>query len=143
LRREILAIRPDRGRPDLGRVDGWEAETLLPSPSGGADGASRTVRGFTRHMKLRLPHTALHTVLSRLQPEQLRALAGGGLEGDPAPAVVRGIARIASRARHVRRWRSRGGKQCFEVYEAPGYRLLVHLTAPGEGEILLVTPTSR
>lgn len=92
-------------------------------------------RSVARRWRLRLPHRGLHTVLSRLQPEQLRALAGGDLPPDPAPAVVRAVAALARRARPA--GRLSGG---FTVFATPGWRMLVRPLGELQGEIVALRP---
>lgn len=85
--------------------------------------------------RLRLPHGALHTILARLRPEQLRGLAGGHLPADPAPAVTAAVGAIARRARPA--GRLSGG---FAVFATPGWRLLVRPVGELEGEIVSLRP---
>jgi hypothetical protein len=128
MRREIVAIQPEL---ELNASVRRRGSTTSPSERGPTVRAGR--------LKLRLPHSALHAVLARWRPEQLRRLAGGGLSADPTPAVVRGIARIARQARRMGRWRSGGDGEALEVFATPGYRLLVRRTGPREGEIVMLS----
>lgn len=82
---------------------------------------------------LRLPHASLHTILSRLEPDALRRLAGGALAGDPGARVHRAVGRLAGAARATGQTAG-----ALPVFAAPGYRLLVRPKGPAEGEILLV-----
>jgi hypothetical protein len=95
-----------------------------------------------RRMRLRLSHRGLHSVLGRMQPRHLRRLAGGTLRADPAPAVTRGIARIARRARWLRRFRP-AGDVVLDVWAAPGYRILVRRDGELDGEIVDVVALER
>jgi hypothetical protein len=88
-----------------------------------------------RPWRLRFPHRGLHAVLSRLRPEQLRGLAGGDLPPDPAPAVMRAVARLARAARPA--GRLSGG---FTVFATPGWRMLVRPLGELQGEIVAVRP---
>jgi hypothetical protein len=118
------------------RMDSAFDEEFSASPGQTDAGPGVAPGGY----RLRLPHAGVHSILSRLQPDQLRGLAGGDLPADPAAAVVRGVARIARRARWGWRFRPRSGGPALEVFQAPGYKLLVRPTGPAEGEILLVRP---
>lgn len=91
--------------------------------------------------RLRLPHQGVHSILSRLRPDDLAKLAGGTLPADPAPTVVRSVARLAARSRRRGSLRSRRTGQRMELFEAPGYSLLVRPAGEMEGEILAVRPT--
>jgi hypothetical protein len=128
MRREIVAIQPEL---ELNASVRRRRSTTSPS--------ERWPKVRAGRLKLRLPHSALHAVLARWRPEQLRRLAGGGLSADPTPAVVRGIAHIARRARRMCRWRSGGDGEVLEVFATPGYRLLVRRTSPREGEIVMLS----
>ncbi|HEY0150877.1 MAG TPA: hypothetical protein VGB92_02700 [Longimicrobium sp.] len=110
---------------------GGEGELLsMMPPPGGEYPAPAT--GY----RLRLPHTGLHAILGRLQPDQLRRLAGGRLPADPAAAVARGVGRVARRARRLGRFQSAGAP--LDVFATPGFRLLVRPLGELEGEILSV-----
>jgi|GEM_PF-7040820 len=93
-----------------------------------------TSDGYT----LRLPHASLHTILSRMQPDDLRRLTGGTLADDPAPRIVRAVGRLARHARRSPEPGAAGGR--LPVFSAPGYRMLVRPLGRREGEILLVAP---
>ena len=85
---------------------------------------------------LQLPHDSLHTILSRLRPEQLRGITGGPLSGDPGPRLAQAVGRVAQAARRTPE--SVGGG--LPVFSAPGFRLLVRPRGPTQGEILMVRP---
>ncbi|HLL81069.1 MAG TPA: hypothetical protein VK420_00405 [Longimicrobium sp.] len=85
---------------------------------------------------LELPHDSLHTILSRLRPEQLRGITGGPLSGDPGPRLAQAVGRVAQAARRTPE--TLGG--ALPVFSAPGFRLLVRPRGPTQGEILMVRP---
>jgi hypothetical protein len=96
----------------------------------------RTTRdGYT----LQLSHDSLHTILSRLRPEQLRGITGGPLSGDPGPRLTQAVGRAV---RAARRTPERVGG-ALPVFSAPGFRLLVRPRGPTQGEILMVRPESE
>lgn len=88
---------------------------------------------------LQLPHESLHTILSRLRPEQLRGITGGPLAGDPGPLLTRAVGRVAQAARRTPE--TLGGT--LPVFSAPGFRLLVRPRGRTQGEILMVRPESE
>ncbi|HEX8212493.1 MAG TPA: hypothetical protein VF584_20115 [Longimicrobium sp.] len=89
---------------------------------------------------LQLPHDSLHTILSRLRPEQLRGITGGPLAGDPGPLLVRAVGRAAQAARRTPETIGGQNGPPLPVFSAPGFRLLVRPRGPTEGEILMVRP---
>ncbi|HEX8675536.1 MAG TPA: hypothetical protein VF710_26830 [Longimicrobium sp.] len=92
---------------------------------------------------LQLPHESLHTILSRLRPEQLRGITGGPLAGDPGPSLARAVGRVARAARRTPETIGGANGPPFPVFSAPGFRLLVRPRGPTQGEILMVRPESE
>lgn len=92
---------------------------------------------------LQLPHESLHTILSRLRPEQLRGITGGPLAGDPGPLLTRAVGRVAQAARRTPETIGGANGPPLPVFSAPGFRLLVRPQGPREGEILMVRPESE
>jgi hypothetical protein len=90
--------------------------------------------------RLRLPHQGLHSILSRLRPDDLARLAGGSLPADPAPTVVRSVARLTAQSKRRGSLRSRRTGQRMELFEAPGYSLLVRPAGEMQGEIVAIQP---
>lgn len=127
LRREIVLIRPDSVHGEM------EIFPLSAATRREHRDAATTGDGW----QLRLPHARVHTILSRLQPEQVRRLAGNSMGADPGPAVARSIRRLASEARRVGSF-GPGGR--MPVFAVAGYRILVHPIAEQEGEILTLRP---
>jgi hypothetical protein len=132
--REIVLV-----RPGAGETEEMEAFPLAASPGGRAGAAAApgtTLDGY----RLRLPHRGVHAVMARLEPDQLRDLAGGDLPADPASALVGSLARLARRARRAGTLRSHRSGQRLAVFRAPGYRILARPRGAREAEILLVRP---
>jgi len=143
LEMEIVALQPElEAQPELESFESeLEAFPIDASPF------SRPARyaagpryvGIPRRRlarwRLRFPHRRLHAVLARLRPEQLRRLAGDVLSADPAPAVIRAVARLARRARPA--GRLSGG---FTVFATPGWRMLVRPLGELQGEIVALRP---
>jgi hypothetical protein len=117
-RHEILLVQPE----------------LRPGSTHQQEGPGWRTRDGAR---LRLTHTGLHRILARLPPRQLRSLTQGELSGDPAPALVRTVGRIARAARRAGSVRGPSGTR-LPVFVAPGSRLLVAPRGRAEGEILHV-----
>ncbi|HEX2094544.1 MAG TPA: hypothetical protein VHG28_19220 [Longimicrobiaceae bacterium] len=142
--REIVAMRPAEEMEafPLGASSGeMEMEAFPLNASPREDDPGTGAPGTTRDgYRLRLPHAGVHTIMARLQPDQLRDLAGGDLPADPAPALVSSLARVARRARKEGTLRSRRSGQRLSVFRAPGYRILARPRAAREAEILLVKP---
>lgn len=131
LRSEIVLVRP-------------EAEPSAPEselfPLGGGSRTRAEAVATTRDgYRLRLPHASVHTILSRLAPDEVRRLAGGDLGGDPAPAVAAVVGRLARRARRAGSLRAPGGDR-LPIFAASGYRILVRPVSGREGEIVLLRP---
>ncbi|CAA9319648.1 MAG: hypothetical protein AVDCRST_MAG89-1588, partial [uncultured Gemmatimonadetes bacterium] len=80
------------------------------------------------------------SILSRLRPDDLAKLAGGRLPADPAPTVVRSVARLTAQSKRRGSLRSRRTGQRMELFEAPGYSLLVRPAGEMQGEIVAVRP---
>ena len=129
---EIVAVRPVE---ELHRALAASPEPIpdLPAPPARP---GMTADGW----KLRLPHRGLHSILSRLRPSDLSAMAGGPLPADPAPTVVRSVARMAAQARRRGSLRDRRSGKRMELFETPGYSLLVNPVGEMQGEIVAVRP---
>jgi hypothetical protein len=147
MRYEVMAMEEETGGGDellaMQREAGGEGELLALPGAGAATSAGYTpLSSAGGGYRLRLPHAALHTVLGRLGPEQLRTLTGGTLPADPAAAVARGVGRVARRARRLGRFRGAPGGPRLDVFGTRGFRLLVRPTGEMEGEIVAVTPVA-
>jgi len=92
---------------------------------------------------LQLSHDSLHTILSRLHPEQLRGITGGPLSGDPGPRLAQAVGRVAQAARRTPETIGGANGPTLPVFSAPGFRLLVRPKGPTHGEILMVRPESE
>lgn len=133
---EIVALHPElAGEEELFPINAapHAARAFVHAPSSRGVRARKAARELG--WRLRLPHAALHTILARLRPEQLRALAGGRLSADPSAAVVGAVGALARRARPAARLA--GG---FTVFATPGWRLLVRPLGELQGEIVSVRP---
>jgi hypothetical protein len=129
---EIVAVRPAE-ELEFGVRPSPEPIPALPAPPARP---GTTADGW----QLRLPHQGLHSILSRLRPGDLAKLAGGSLPADPAPTVVRSVARLTAQSKRRGSLRSRRTGQRMELFEAPGYSLLVRPAGEMQGEILAVRP---
>jgi hypothetical protein len=127
---EIVAVRPAE-ELEFGVRPSPEPIPALPAPPARP---GTTADGW----RLRLPHQGLHSILSRLRPDDLAKLAGGSLPADPAPTVVRSVARLTAQSRRRGSLRSRRTGQRMELFEAPGYSLLVRPAGEMQGEIVAV-----
>jgi hypothetical protein len=134
MRHEVIGLEAETGM-------GMEMEgEAFPLGGGAPSAAAPPPAPVNGPWRLRLPHAALHGILGRMAPGQLRTLGGGRIPADPSGVVVRRLGRAARRARRLGRFRTGRGGSPLDVFAAPGMRLLVRPVGEMEGEIVAVAP---